>query len=418
MNLGPQMRPPICLRYSMWTLAAAVSDKYNTLQDHFYQRARKYAQADEMKGHGEATISIAHCQAWILISTYEFKQMYFPRAWVSVGRAVRLAQMMQFHRIDGVGLDVKQTIPPPKDWTEREERRRTFWMAFAVDRYASIGTGWPMTIDERDILTNLPASDEAFEKSKPMPTSTFEEALQPGGAAKLESFAGVVLTAVFFGRNLLHLHRPGLEDRDNDLNGGFWTRHHELENTLLSTSLGLPEALRLPTGISDPNVIFLNMCLHTSAICLHQAAIFKADKHRLPVTVSNESKIRCVTAAAEITTLMRAVSHQDLSAMNPFISFCTYVAARVFVQYLRNRPKDQQMTSSLQFLLQAMQALRRKNPLTESFLVQLDVDLEAAGIMTSDQWRIKGPVHAGDVSEIQRMQHWSIMLHPQMQCAY
>jgi len=66
--------------------------------------------------------------------------------------------------------------------------------------------------------------------------------------------------------------------------------------------------------------------------------------------------------------------------MNPFISFCVYVAARVFVQYLKTRPKDQQMNSSLQFLLQAMQALRRKNPLTESFLVQLDLDLESAGI--------------------------------------
>jgi hypothetical protein len=66
--------------------------------------------------------------------------------------------------------------------------------------------------------------------------------------------------------------------------------------------------------------------------------------------------------------------------MNPFISFCVYVAARVFVQYLKTRPKDQQMSSSLQFLLQAMQALRRKNPLTESFLVQLDLDLESAGI--------------------------------------
>lgn len=66
--------------------------------------------------------------------------------------------------------------------------------------------------------------------------------------------------------------------------------------------------------------------------------------------------------------------------MNPFISFCVYVAARVFVQYLKTRPNDQQMMSSLQFLLQAMQALRRKNPLTESFLVQLDLDLESAGI--------------------------------------
>ncbi|KAK5063225.1 hypothetical protein LTR16_010266, partial [Cryomyces antarcticus] len=66
------------------------------------------------------------------------------------GRAVRLAQMMGLHRLDGVGLDVKQCLPPPRDWTEREERRRTFWMCFCEDRYASIGTGWPMSIEEKD----------------------------------------------------------------------------------------------------------------------------------------------------------------------------------------------------------------------------------------------------------------------------
>ncbi|KAF2272588.1 uncharacterized protein EI97DRAFT_445659 [Westerdykella ornata] len=390
MDLAPHMRPAVCLRYIMWALAASITDKYETLQEHFYQRARKYAHMDEMRGYGEATITVGHCQAWILICTYEFKQMYFPRAWMSAGRAVRLAQMMQLHRLDGAGLDVKQSLGPPKDWTEREERRRTFWMAFCVDRYASIGTGWPMTIDERDILTNLPSSEEAYEKSKPMPTGSLEQAMEPNGAAKLEPFAGVIVTAALFGRNLLHLHRPGIDDMDHDLNGGFWSRHRELESILLNTALALPDALRLPGGLSDPNVVFLNMALHTSAICLHQAAIFKADKYRLPIAVSNESKIRCVTAAAEVASVMRMISHMDLSAMNPFISFCVYVAARVFIQYLKTRPKDQQMSATLQFMLQAMAALRRKNPLTESFLAQLDVDLESAGLMGLGQRRSTG----------------------------
>jgi len=61
--------------------------------------------------------------------------------------------------------------------------------------------------------------------------------------------------------------------------------------------------------------------------------------------------------------------------MNPFLSFCLYVAARVFVQYLKSRPKDEQVRASLQFLLTAMGHIKKKNPLTESFLVQLDVDL-------------------------------------------
>ncbi|KAJ8105409.1 hypothetical protein OPT61_g10196 [Boeremia exigua] len=292
LNLAPHMRPPVCLRYSMWTMAASVVDKYNGLQEHFYHRARKYAQLDELRGHGESTITLAHCQAWALLCSYEFKNMYFPRAWLSSGRAVRLAQMMQLHRLDGAGLDVKQCLPPPKDWTEREERRRTFWMCFSIDRYASIGTGWPLLIDERDIMTNLPASDDAFERSRAMATGSLEQALKPMGAANLHSLGGIALTAAMFGRNLLHLHRPTAEDRDNDLNGAFWTRHRQIEQVLLQTSLHLPDHLRMPGGRDDPNVVFTNMCIQTSAICLHQAAIFKADKYQMPASVGNESKIR------------------------------------------------------------------------------------------------------------------------------
>lgn len=151
MNLAPHMRPPVCLRYAMWCLAAGVSDRYYNHQEMFYRRARKYAELDDMKGQGQAGITIAHVQCWAIISTYEFRMMYFPRAWTNAGRAVRLAQMMGLHRLDEDGMDVKECLPPPRDWTDREQRRRAFWMTYCMDRYASIGTGWPMLVDERDV---------------------------------------------------------------------------------------------------------------------------------------------------------------------------------------------------------------------------------------------------------------------------
>ncbi|KAI0387288.1 hypothetical protein F5Y04DRAFT_274147 [Hypomontagnella monticulosa] len=378
-TMAPNQRPPVALRYAIWTQACAITDKFSDLRDLFYQRARKYVEADYVKGYGEHMISVAHAQTHVLLASYEFKMMYFPRAWMSTGSAVRLCQMIGLHRLDGSGLDVKQCLPPPRDWTEREERRRTFWMAFCKDRYASIGTGWPMTIDERDVMTNLPASEEAFEMSRPEQTQSLADSMCPAGAAKLSSFGGIVLMACLFGRNLVHLHRPDADDRDHDLNGEFWKRHRNMDNILLNTSLCLPNHLKLPAGLANPNIVFTNMNIHTSTICLHQAAIFKADRNKLPPSVSAESKVRCITAANEIASIMRMVSHLDLCAMNPFISFCLYVAARVFVQYLKSRPDDSQTADSLRFLLAAMNALKRKNPLTESFLVQLDVDLEALG---------------------------------------
>ena len=107
-----------------------------------------------------------------------------------------------------------------------------------------------------------------------------------------------------FGRNLTHLHRPGPDDRDHDLEGEFWKRHRQLEMILSNTSLALPDRLRLPAGLPDPNVVFMNMNIQTSVICLHQAAIFKADKYHLPSSIGNESRVRCVTAASEIHRMM------------------------------------------------------------------------------------------------------------------
>lgn len=316
MNLAPHMRPPVCLRYAMWCNAAGLLDKYEGLQEHFYQRSRKYIQQDEMKGHGESMITLAHCQTWSLLASYEFKRMFFPHAWMSSGRASRMALMMGLHRLDGISLDVKQCLPPPRDWTEREERRRTFWAAFCVDRYSSIGTGWPMVIEEKDILSSLPPDEQSYELGIPGKAMSLGDALSPTGAPNLSGFGGVILMACLFGRNLTHLHRPSPTDEDSDLNGEFWKRHRDLDNILLNISLSLPQQLRLPSGSSDANVVFLNMNIHTSTICLHQAAIFKADKNQMPARISAESKVRCISAAAEIATIMRQICHMDLSAVS------------------------------------------------------------------------------------------------------
>jgi hypothetical protein len=151
MSLSPQARPPIALRYAIWLLAASVTVKYSNLTEHFYHRARKYAEEVEMMGRGEKVQSVPHIQAEILIALYEFKTMHFPRAWLRTGRVVRLAQMITLHRIDSGVFRVETCLSPARDFIEQEERRRTFWLTFCLDRYATTGSGWPMIIDERDV---------------------------------------------------------------------------------------------------------------------------------------------------------------------------------------------------------------------------------------------------------------------------
>lgn len=172
-----------------------------------------------------------------------------------------------------------------------------------------------MALIRVQILSYLPASEGAYESGKPENAPTLSEAMTPQQATSLSAFAGVVLVTHFFGLNLTHLHRPEPNQREDDLNGFFWQRHRRIDNKLLNTALLLPSHLRLPAGIKSPNIVFLNLSIHTSTICLHQTAIFKAEKFGLPKNIVEQSRARCIMAAAEIAGVMRLASHLDLTGV-------------------------------------------------------------------------------------------------------
>lgn len=84
--------------------------------------------------------------------------------------------------------------------------------------------------------------------------------------------------------------------------------------------------------------------------------------------------------------------------MNPFMAFCLYVAARVFIHVLKKSPNEAVVRSSLEFLLVAMQQFRKVNPLSESFLIQLGLDSQGTGV----DFLLQNPSHSAS-------QSWSSM---------
>lgn len=165
-------------------------------------------------------------------------------------------------------------------------------------------------------MTFLPASEKAYDTSTPEKAPTLGDAITPAQVAMLSSFAGVVYVTHFFGLNLTHLHRPEPNQREDDLNGEFWKRHHSMDNNLTQTNILLPSHLRLPAGARNPNIVFLNFSIHTSTICLHQAAIFKAEKHHLPKSIIEKSRDRCLAAASAIEDVMRQTCHLDIAGVS------------------------------------------------------------------------------------------------------
>lgn len=178
--------------------------------------------------------------------------------------------------------------------------------------------------DDPQIMTNLPASEEAFIKGRPQKTSRLSDLMSGDGISTLSPLGSVVLLTCFFGRNILHIHRPDPQDNDNDLNGGFWKRHRAYDNLLLHSALSAPNHLRLPTGIADPNVLFWNMGIHAATICLHKAAIYAAEKNKLPNPIVAESKRRCIVAADQISSIMKMISHADLSIVSRRLAINSY----------------------------------------------------------------------------------------------
>ena len=144
----------------MWAVAAPTSESYKPFQDLFYQRARKYAQLDEMKSYGELGCTPAHAQAWAFIAMYEQTHMYLTRGYLSGRKAAAICIATGLHKLDGVGLTTTQVSSPPEDWVEMEERRRTFWLIFTHDKYLCIGSGWPPAIDEGDVSETLGRRDD------------------------------------------------------------------------------------------------------------------------------------------------------------------------------------------------------------------------------------------------------------------
>lgn len=151
---------------------------------------------------------------------------------------------------------------------------------------------------------------------------SLSEAMTPDGASRLSSTGAIVLMATLFGHNLVHLHRPEPNDHPEDIsNGEYWKRHRKMDNILSTTFMFLPYHLRLPANIRDFNVVFLNLNIHTSTICLHQAAILTAGKHKLDPKIMKQSQMRCSMAADEIIGIMRLTSHLDVANVIPPKSF-------------------------------------------------------------------------------------------------
>lgn len=161
------------LSYAVALLGASVTEEHTYLEEKLYHYSRKYLELTERQEDMTDFISLDTLQACVLVTWYELKGTNFTRAWMSLGRAIRLAKMLGLDQMDQEqqveqDSDFRLDLPRTGGPAELEERRRTFWVLFIFDAYASVRTGARMTLREDQVisLTFLLRAIHYFESMK------------------------------------------------------------------------------------------------------------------------------------------------------------------------------------------------------------------------------------------------------------
>ncbi|KAF5983051.1 Zn(II)2Cys6 transcription factor [Fusarium bulbicola] len=338
------MQPPMCLQYAILAAGASASPTYKPMAEAFYVRARQYIQADEMKSDSDQ-ISLAHCQAWILISHFEAQHLWFSRASMSIARAIRLAQILGLHRLDGknaAGL----TLPIALDFTEEEERRKTFWVIFTTDRITSSTGGWPTMMDWRSVNTNATPILYRCIAVKYANSHTDSEASPRTGNVE--------------------------EDEDNN----DWHQLQQLDEAVTNAFATLPLDLRCPENMESPEAVLINLQLHTALICIHQSALTRSqvDMAALPTT-----KARVMDSAVQIMITVALVTDLNTRFRNPLVSFASFIAASFFLSDFLNTG-DLQSEANFTALMTVMVEVGKNNMFAASLAVRLAQTLRASGV--------------------------------------
>jgi hypothetical protein len=152
----------ICVQRAMWALAALQSSQYRYLQEQLYRSCTEMLTAICSSSAGYDPFDREQIQAWLLITIYELMRSFHRQAWMSVGRAFRLVQLLRLHELDNPSHAI---TPAHEGFVEKEEERRAFWLAYFLDHLFGISSNWPITLNE------LVVSFELFTLCSYVPTT-------------------------------------------------------------------------------------------------------------------------------------------------------------------------------------------------------------------------------------------------------
>ncbi|KAK0715944.1 fungal-specific transcription factor domain-containing protein [Lasiosphaeris hirsuta] len=340
---GPNYK--LCLQYAMWTLAMALSSQFETSRDHLYNETRHMLEVLDLSDDDMGTVRIEQVQAWLLIAYYEFARANYRRGWVSAGRAFRLVQLARLHEVDSPEGRFDNDDP-----VMVEERRRTFWVAYCLDRFICIRSRWPLTLAEEVICTRLPSPELAFQGGHPIQVCFLSEAIASNGHNLLSPLAECAILATICGRAMSHCQVSNVERAYGGPSLDFWLRHEWLDGMITKRLEALSANYPIISAVADSMLLFTFMMAQTTIIYLCHIIEGLGAEHQCQPSATEYHK-RAVQAAHEIARLSKAHEHIGYFKAHIFLPLTIFFgASRLVLQ--RNRASDdiEVMTGGFQLL--------------------------------------------------------------------
>lgn len=282
-----------------------------------------------MRTSSSQETDLEQVQAWLILATHEFMHVSFHRAWSTLGRAFRTIQLREFQDTDAVDMVEEQG-----DLITTEMKRRTFWMAYCLDRFFSLRNGGHMTFGDQvadsykpavfpqirladqapssQNGTRLPAPEADFQHGRPNCMGFLQDTLAMGDLGPLRSlFVECILVAALSGHVLNHRHFCVGAALNQNASQSCWGQHEQISITSLNR-IGIFCASYPPNLQElDPMLIFVNMMWQS-------AVLYRDGLTRLKLSQCDEREtglaphLRASAAVAEMIKLMTIISQMNV----------------------------------------------------------------------------------------------------------
>lgn len=270
-------------------------------------------------------------------------------------------------------IEPSNTLPFP----EQEERRRTFWSGYLLDRLISCGKSRPLCFHDDDCHVRLPCDEETLRTGQVQTTHTLHELLcwdseidheQPPSPSGL-----VILMASIFGRCTRYVHRECNPDKTRpwDTNSEFSKINSSL---LLLESYSRSRQLSVVDTLRDKNsthrseaeqVVFAHTLFHLCHCLLNHPFLLRLRLRPFGSKAPTSFALRVLQTASEhanqLMDLLRDASEAGFPLESSFYPYCIVVVGGIqsLVFHYEASKNDPHSSDSLDYFHQSLSMLER-----------------------------------------------------------